>query len=371
MAGNSGNTDTSLTNLKLTSVKLDGTNYPSWSMAVETYLLATKQLSYLTSSPPTDKTKEDDWRSGDAAIRTLLWNTMDSKISPQFMQCTSAKAIWDKCALMFSGRDNMTRVCDVWEELFDLRIGDMSASDYYSRFTTLCEKLDTYLPTTDDIRELAKRQQDMRVVLFLRGLGPTHSSLRQQIISQGTLPSVDEVFSRVLRCVPDSLSSAPVASAMVSQSSGGRGGRGRVPRGRGRSVFSLGRGRDGGRGAGSSRYCNHCQRAGHTESYCYTLHPELRPRAAYAEAVESPVQKVPDKSQELPSTIMLTRAEYESLVRHNQVVDSSAPTATLAQTSSGSPSCLLSSAPTSWVVDSGATNHMTGSEDRTDDWWRT
>ncbi|KAI6689080.1 hypothetical protein NL676_025908 [Syzygium grande] len=68
----------------------------------------------------------------------------------------------------------------------------MSASYYYSRFTTLCEKLDTYLPATDDIRELAKRQQDMRVVLFLRELGPTHSSLRQQIISQGTLPSVDE-----------------------------------------------------------------------------------------------------------------------------------------------------------------------------------
>ncbi|KAI6707725.1 hypothetical protein NL676_010687 [Syzygium grande] len=329
--------DTSLTNLKLSSVKLDGTNYPSWSMAVETYLLANKQLSYLTSPPPLDKAKLDDWRSGDAAIRTLLWNTMDFKISPQFMRCTSAKAIWDKCALMFSGRDNMTRVCDVWEELFDLRAGDMSISDYYSRFTTLCERLDTYLPVTDDVRELAKRQEDMRVMLFLRGLGPTHSSLRQQITSQSTLPSVDEVFSRVLRYMPTSSSalySAPIANAMVSQSSGDRGGRGRGPRGCGRSGFSPGRGRDGGRSTGSSRYCNHCQRAGHTENYCYTLHPELRPQAAYADVGESPVQKVPDQSRELPNTIMLSRAEYESLVRSHQVEDSSAPTATLAQTSS-------------------------------------
>ncbi|KAI6681021.1 hypothetical protein NL676_034902 [Syzygium grande] len=91
--------DTSLTNLKLSSVKLDGTNYPSWSMAVETYLLATKQLSYLTSPPPSDKAKLDDWRSGDAAIRTLLWNTMDSKISPQFMRCPSIHAYFIICTL--------------------------------------------------------------------------------------------------------------------------------------------------------------------------------------------------------------------------------------------------------------------------------
>lgn len=82
--------DTCLTNLKLSSIKLDGTNYPSWSMAVETYLLATKQFSYLASHPlldKTNKTKVDDWRFGNATIRMLLWNTMDSKISPQFMWC--------------------------------------------------------------------------------------------------------------------------------------------------------------------------------------------------------------------------------------------------------------------------------------------
>lgn len=195
-------------------------------------------------------------------------------------------------------------------------------------------------------------------MLFLREFGPTHSSIQHQIISQSTLPSVDEIFSRVLRFMPDS-SSAPVASAMVSQSSNGCGGRGRGPRGHGKSGFSPGRGRNGGRSTGSSRYCHHCQQASHTKAYCYTLHPELRPQVAYAN-VESPVQKVPDQSQGLPNTIMMSCDEHKSLVHPNQVVDSSTPTATLAQTSLGSSSCLLSATPTSQVVDLGATNHITG-----------
>lgn len=57
---------------------------------------------------------------------------------------------------MFLGRDNMTHVCDVGEELFDLRAGDISISKYYSRFTTLCERLYTYLPAIDNVGELAK-----------------------------------------------------------------------------------------------------------------------------------------------------------------------------------------------------------------------
>ncbi|KAI6706687.1 hypothetical protein NL676_009649 [Syzygium grande] len=101
-----------------------------------------------------------------------------------------------------------------------------------------------------------------------------------------------------------------------------------------------------------SRYCHHCQRAGHTEAYCYTLHPNSdHPFAAYAEVEDSLVPSTigPPSSTNVKDTgdsMTLTRAEYDTLVRSQQVTGSSAPTATLAQSSKGS-------------------------EDWTDDWWGT
>ncbi|XP_039158784.1 uncharacterized protein LOC120288727 [Eucalyptus grandis] len=326
---------TGLTHFQLTSVKLDGTNYPSWSKAVQVYLTATRQHDYLTSTLPSDKSKVDDWIAGDAMIRTLLWNSMDPKISPHFIQCNSAKEVWDKCALFYSGQNNMTRVCDTWEALFDLQRGDQSLSEYYARFTTLCRQLDTYLPASNDPNVLVKGQEDLRVILFLKALGPDYSSLHQQIMSESSLPTVDEVFSRALRSTPtDKISTTTLeTSAMISHGSSGSGARGHGYRGHGRGLIQGGSRGDRDRILGSrgTRYCNHCRRAGHTEAYCYTLHPELRPTVAAFVEVEdfSLVQSNPTNVQDTKDSVTLTRAEYEAWIHSKQVTGTSAPTATL------------------------------------------
>ncbi|KAL3748943.1 hypothetical protein ACJRO7_010089 [Eucalyptus globulus] len=228
----------------------------------------------------------------------------------------------------------MMQVCDTWEKLFDIQRGDQTLSDHYARFTTLCQRLDTYLPASNDPDVLAKRQEDLRVILYLKSLGPEYSFLRQHITSQSSLPTVDEVFSQALRStIPEKSSSTPAVeiSAMLSRGSSGRGARGRGYRGRGRGVVHGGSrgGREGGVGTRGtinygnscgSRYCHHYQRAGHTEAYCYTLHPELKPPiATYAEVEDSlgPPSIAPPSSTQVLKTgdsITLTRAEYDTLV---------------------------------------------------------
>ncbi|KAL3721973.1 hypothetical protein ACJRO7_034335 [Eucalyptus globulus] len=215
----------------------------------------------------------------------------------------------------------MTRVCDTWEALFDLQRGDQSLSKYYVRFTTLCRQLDTYLPASNDPNVLVKRQEDLRVILFLKALGPEYSSLRQQITSEGSLPTVDEVFSRALRSTPtDKISTTTLeTSAMISHGSSGRGAHGRGSRGHGHGLIQGGSrgGRDRILGSRGTRYCNHCRRAGHTEAYCYTLHPELRPTVATFAEVEdsSPVQSDPTNVQDTKDSLTLTCAEYEAWIR--------------------------------------------------------
>ncbi|KAI6669810.1 hypothetical protein NL676_004695 [Syzygium grande] len=251
------------------------------------------------STIPSDKSKIDDWVAADAMIRTLLWNSMDPKISPHFIQCTSAKEVWEKCALLYSGQNNMIRVCDTWEALFDLQRGDQSLSEYYARFTTLCHQLNAYLPASTDPNVLVKRQEYLRVILFLKSLGPEYASLRQQITSESSLPTVDEVFSLAIRSTPTAKISSTTleTSAMISHGSSGRGARGRGYRGHGCGSIQSGShgSRDRSIGSRGSRYCNHCWRVGHIEAYCYTLHPELRPTlAAFAKVDNSSSLAQPD-----------------------------------------------------------------------------
>ncbi|XP_048131148.1 uncharacterized protein LOC125313927 isoform X2 [Rhodamnia argentea] len=250
----------------------------------------------------------------------------------------------------------MTRVCDTWEALFDLHRGNQFLSEHYARFMTLCGQLDTYLPTWNDSTILIKRQEHLRVILYLKALGLEYSPLRPQITSRSSLPTVDEIFSRALRSTPAEKISTPSmeVSATISHGTNACGARGRGYGGRGRGFAQSG-GRDRGIGARSasifggghgSRYRNHCQRTGHTEAYCYILHPELQPTfTAYAEVKQTPQDstftphRTPPDSTDVQNTsgsITLTVSEYDAWVRSQPVTGPSAPTATLAQTSKGS-----------------------------------
>ncbi|KAI6683464.1 hypothetical protein NL676_029377 [Syzygium grande] len=83
----------------------------------------------------------------------------------------------------------------------------------------------------------------MITVLFLRSLGPDHSALRQQITSQSTLPSIEEMYSQAARYTSSPKTSAiSDSSAMVAR--GGQGTRGRINNHRQWNSNSSYRGRD-------------------------------------------------------------------------------------------------------------------------------
>ena len=61
-----------MTGLHITLVKLDGINYPTWSMALSTFIYANCQSRWLEEEPPADPASQEEWKVTDAALRTLL-----------------------------------------------------------------------------------------------------------------------------------------------------------------------------------------------------------------------------------------------------------------------------------------------------------
>lgn len=97
----------------------------------------------------------------------------------------------------------------------------------------------------------------MFLVLTLAGLPTDHNSVREQILASPTVPSIDELFSRLLRlAAPPShkeVSSPIVDSSILSSQTTEK-----------RTYHSM-ENRRGGRRFGKPRSkCSHCHKPGHT-----------------------------------------------------------------------------------------------------------
>ncbi|XP_077219765.1 uncharacterized protein LOC143853955 [Tasmannia lanceolata] len=302
--------------LPMTTVKLDGSNYMNWKVAVEVYLIPKRKVYIIRCDPPAvlDPTYEQ-WKTDDAHIRSLLWQSMITQISRTMMQLPTAKRIWDHTAVMFSGVGNLSRISATYSEWMHLRRGDTPLSTYYGQF---------------------------------------------------------EVYQRAQQC----LGGASLTPAVFYDHATAAYAVGDRPA-RGGGMFGRGRGRDSSRGGrtmgtdfssgrgygGRPRpYCTHCRREGHRDETCYVLHPERRPpppsqfgRSAHLSTLEDSDPRASSFGSS-PAVPSFTQADYDELQRLHLAAHPSS--AGFAQPGS-TPASLLSSS-SSWIIDSGASNHVTG-----------
>uniref|UniRef100_M1DJ08 Integrase core domain containing protein n=1 Tax=Solanum tuberosum TaxID=4113 RepID=M1DJ08_SOLTU len=61
------------------------------------------------------------------------------------------------------------------------------------------EEFDTLMPVTTNVEKQQEHTQTLFLVFTLAGLPPDHDSVRDQILASPTVPTIDELFSRLLR----------------------------------------------------------------------------------------------------------------------------------------------------------------------------
>ncbi|GFY95259.1 hypothetical protein Acr_10g0006440 [Actinidia rufa] len=191
---------------------------------------------------------------------------------------------------------------------------------------------------------------------FLMGLKSEFETLRTQILNTSPLPSLYEAFAIVdgderRRRILPSLS-LPESSSIVPD----------------QRAFAA--------ASGTHLYCQHCRKPGHLIDRCLVLHPELKqqfsrprgggrgggrsggrgrgtPRTGAVAEVDSMPANLPDFKQ-----LQLQIAQLQSHLGLATASQSSGPTAAIV---AETPTALhgKSGHPT-WILDSGANNHMTG-----------
>ncbi|XP_057467808.1 uncharacterized protein LOC130757154 isoform X1 [Actinidia eriantha] len=352
---------------RVTSVLLNGKNFHAWSRSFQLYIGGKRKTRWILGKEPKpveSDPKFDEWVSDNCIILGWMFNSMEDRVYHMFMYHDTVHGLWTALTQMYAHARNESRIFELYREISHASqiILGLSVADYFGYLQTRWEELAQYEPLSDfpsDGAVESKRLDRRHTYQFLMGLKSDFETLRTQILNTSPLPSLYEAFAivdgdeRRRRLLP-SLSESPIT----------------VPDQRAFAASS-----------GTHLYCQHCRKPGHLIDRCFILHPELKqqfsrprgggrgggrsggrgrgtPRTGAIAEVESIPTDLPDFKQ-----LQLQIAQLQS---HLGLAPTSGPTAAIV---AETPTALhgKSGHPT-WILDSGANNHMTGPDFEEDFW---
>ncbi|XP_068493775.1 uncharacterized protein [Phaseolus vulgaris] len=222
-------------------------------------------------------------------------------------------------------------------------------AEYLGKIHALLHDFNELLPPASTPSQELEQRSKFFMLLGLHGLPDDYSHVRDQILGSPIVPNFTSTCSTLLR-VPgkhtaDITSHVDDSSALVSQHNDRT------------RPHKPGKGR---------HKCDHCGKLGHKIDRCYALHG--RPPRSVAVAQIAPVQ---------PSTMDHTSIDtpsqpaiFNEFLKWYEDRQNPSSTASVAHSGTSFVGLTHSTSHGPWVLDSGATDHITGPEFGTDDWHR-
>ncbi|KAL5818430.1 hypothetical protein ACOSQ4_022272 [Xanthoceras sorbifolium] len=320
----------------LVSQLLNGDNYPTWRRAMRMALSAKNKMGFITGTiikPQSPEAKIAEWERCNDMVLSWLLNSIFPDIANSVIYTDTAKDVWEDLFNRFS-QGNPARVFQI-----------KRAISYFTKLKTLWDELGSYNSIPDcscgSSKAIQEYQQQEQVYQFLMGLNESYSSIRSQILAMDSLPSLGKIYSlllqeekqRELHLVPlPPHESAALAVPKVEPNQN---------KYRSSRIDSKSKPRS---------QCDYCHRPGHTKAKCYKLHGYPSKQVNSASTTDAPSINQSELHQ-------LTSEQYQQLVSILNL-NTVQPTANLA----GDFICCSSFIPSSsWVIDTGASDHITSS----------
>ncbi|KAJ9670976.1 hypothetical protein PVL29_027114 [Vitis rotundifolia] len=327
----------------ITSEKLVGSeNYLSWSASMELWFMGQGYEDHLVTQeadiPEVDRVQ---WRKIDAQLCSVLWQSVDPKILHHLRAYKTCFKFWNQVKGLYT--NDIQRLYKVASSIVNVKQQDMDLSTYIGQIASLKEEFLTVMPLTTDVGDQRIQIDKFFIVLTLIGLRPDLETVRDQILGSSSVPSLDDVFARLLRISStQTLPSDNTSdfSVLVSQTN------------------SRGE-RSGNRGRGQRPHYTYCNKLGHTRDRCYQLHG--RPSRTAHVAQSSDPQSPQPPSSSTSQGIFLTDSEYDDYLRYQAT--KSASVGSVAQTGNASACLTHTSSLGPWILDSGASDHISGNKD--------
>lgn len=139
-------------------------------------------------------------------VHSWILNSVSPSIAQSIMHIESASRCWK---ILKDSQGNSMCVAELKVELYHLKQGNMSVTDFFTHMSTILEEIATHRPTPacicpvkcacDAIHEMVKYNEDDAVIRFVTGLNESFSMIKSQILMMDPLPPLNRAFSLVVQ----------------------------------------------------------------------------------------------------------------------------------------------------------------------------
>ncbi|KAI3759425.1 hypothetical protein L6452_07232 [Arctium lappa] len=354
--------------MHVNDVLTDG-NYGDWAQEMKNFLFAKNKMGFVDGTIKTPRENSPEymtWMRCDAMIKGWLTTAMEKTIRSSVKYANTAAEIWADLEERF-GKESAPRAYELKKTLTMTQQDGNSVSAYYTKMRGLWDEIQSVSPiprcscgkcTCDLGKRLNEAKEKERLYEFLMGLDGVFSTIRTQILVSKPTPTLGTAYHLVSEDEQQraiSTTRKPTQEAAVFQSFSHN--RRAVPNNliaqRNKGTMKDTRHNNG----EETEQCTFCGKNGHNREGCFKKigYPEWwpgkgkkekgRPKAAWVDAESSPIPG-------------LTSEQYQRLIKHfsnerNNTTDGMTSTANMAGNIDKDET---------WIVDTGATKHMTGND---------
>ena len=186
--------------LILVAPPLDGANYHAWARTMKMALLTKNKLKFVDGSIPPPATTDPlypAWERCNTLVQSWLIKSLSPSIAKSILWFDKASDIWLDLWTHYSQSD-IFRIAELQEEIYSLKQGSLSVSDYYTQLKILWDELSNIRPLRachcgSTTIAFHHREED-QVIRFLKGLNEQFSSVKSQILLIDHLPPINRLF---------------------------------------------------------------------------------------------------------------------------------------------------------------------------------
>ncbi|EPS67273.1 hypothetical protein M569_07502, partial [Genlisea aurea] len=123
-------------------------NYFTWRRGVRLALGAKNKLGIIDGDvpqPPINDPSYGLWLRNDCMVTSWLLNSISKELVSSFTNCGSAIELWRTLAAHYGIMNNNLLYQNQYD-LYNLKQGDLSISEYYTKLTALWKDMDTLFP---------------------------------------------------------------------------------------------------------------------------------------------------------------------------------------------------------------------------------
>jgi len=272
----------------------------------------------------------------------VLKSTIHSSLKQIFRSYETCSEIWEHAKLLYTNdTQRLYGVCQNLLHVVASKRLDGTMSEYLGKIHALFHDFNELLPPASTPSQEIEQRSKFFMLLALYGLPDDYSPVRDQILGSPIVPTLTSTSSTLMR-VPDKShidisTSGDDSSALVSQ---------RDDRTRSRKPNK-----------GRHKY-DHCGKLGHKIDRCYALHGRPSKIAAVVQATPVP----PSTMDSTSSDISGPPAIFNEFLKWYEDRQNSGSTASVAHTGISFAGLTHSNSLGPWVLDSGATDHITGNK---------